>query len=253
MKIITANDKKTLRLNKSEWEKIGLAAGWNTEFPEMTEKDWENLKKPQVEATIIVLDPNDEKVGSWQDRDVHGQWDELDKAFQYAQQGQVGGKVLIKYKGGGVSQYRISELALGYNQVDKVASSVKQDIIIKAQTEPPFMVDLNQRRRAIPLTQKNRINRAIHALGNYHEEIPLGRIFEICQENGVKVLQEDGTPWSGFLVGGAECGSEKANSQIAHFDLAVDRDGQWNPSNNILNMTWCVMPSGKYEIVAYVS
>lgn len=124
--------------------------------------------------------------------------------------------------------------------------------------EPNFAVDLRLGTRPIPPNSRKKINDAIHDLGNFHESIPLDEIFSICEANGVVVLQEDGTKWSGMLMGGAECGSEKARNQFALFDLAVKNDhGEYVPSSHAMNLSWCKMGnalrSDKYEIVCYVN
>jgi hypothetical protein len=117
-----------------------------------------------------------------------------------------------------------------------------------------FMVDLRLKRKSIPANIKSKINKEIHALGNYHLEIPLQQIMDICEKYGVVLLQEDGTKWGGFLLGAKECGSEEARNQRANFELGVRKeDGQYIPANNAINLTWCTMQSGKYEIVCYLS
>ena len=115
-----------------------------------------------------------------------------------------------------------------------------------------FAVDQRKKTKSIPPTIKRRINNAIHDLGNHHNEIPVTEIFEICEQNGVVPLQEDGTYWSGMLLGGAECGSEKARNQYANLELAVLIEGEYVPSNNALSINWCKMGSGRYEVVCYV-
>lgn len=119
---------------------------------------------------------------------------------------------------------------------------------------PNFAVDIRKKGKSIPANIRKKINNAIHDLGNYHQEIPLQNIFDICKQYDIVPLQEDGTHWSGLLVGGAECGTEKARDQIARFDLATrGEDGRFIPANNIIWLSWCKMGSGKYEIVSYVS
>ena len=117
-----------------------------------------------------------------------------------------------------------------------------------------FAVDIREKGKAISPKIKRSINNAIHDLGNYHIEIPLGKIFDICEQNNVIAIQEDGTQWSGFIMGGAECGSDKARNQVAQFDLAVKQEnGFYAMSKNIIWLSWCKMSSNKYEIVCYVS
>ena len=110
-------------------------------------------------------------------------------------------------------------------------------------------------RKAVTQTAKNRINKSIHTLGNFHEQIPLRQIFDICKENDIIPVQEDGKVWGGMLIGGAECGSDEARQQQAEFNVAVkNEDGRYVfVGNNILRLSWCKMGSGKYEIVAYIS
>jgi hypothetical protein len=69
----------------------------------------------------------------------------------------------------------------------------------------------------------------------YHRAIPVSAMFEACRPIG-EVVQEDGTPWSGFL-----CGHQGRAS------LAIDG------SKSMLVFTWYRMPSGNFEVVAYVS
>jgi len=119
---------------------------------------------------------------------------------------------------------------------------------------PDFAVDLRIKPKGSNRAFINKANKEIHALGNYHEVIPLQDIFDILRKYDIVALQEDGAKWSGLLVGGAECGSEKANDQYALFTLASPvGDLGYVPINKTLRLQWCKMPSGKYEIVSYVS
>jgi hypothetical protein len=85
-------------------------------------------------------------------------------------------------------------------------------------------------------TIKNRINRELASLSNYFPAIPIDTIFEIVKTHAGVVVQEDGTPWSGFL-----CGEDGA----ANFEI----EGR----KFVLRIMWHEMPSGNYEITAYVS
>jgi hypothetical protein len=117
-----------------------------------------------------------------------------------------------------------------------------------------FGIDVSQKGKSIPPPIKKKINNEIYDLGNFHTDIPLKTIIDICQKHKVIVMQEDGKKWSGFLIGGAECGSKEAEKQIAHFDLAFyTEDRDYIPANNTLNLAWCVMGSGKYEVVCYLA
>jgi hypothetical protein len=86
-------------------------------------------------------------------------------------------------------------------------------------------------------TTKNRINREIYPLTtHYYLAIPLDIIFSIVEKHAGMVIQEDGTKWSGILCG--ENGSGR---------FAIKN------SKLILYLGWYQMPSGNYEITAYVS
>ena len=101
---------------------------------------------------------------------------------------------------------------------------------------------------AIKSKMNNEINSIVHG---FHDKIPLSPIFAVLEKLGYQAVQEDGTPWSGMLVGGAECGSEGSRNQVATIDLVRKEDNA--PMNNALYLSWCKMPSGRYEVVCYVS
>lgn len=85
-------------------------------------------------------------------------------------------------------------------------------------------------------TVKNQTNRALKPFNGYFDEIPLPGIFQIVKIFAGQVVQEDGTPWSGFLCGAA--GSARFNVEGYRFHLMV---------------SWYLMGSGRYEICAYVA
>ncbi|MCK9458360.1 MAG: hypothetical protein M0R80_01800 [Proteobacteria bacterium] len=105
---------------------------------------------------------------------------------------------------------------------------------------------------AIKPAIKSQMNREINAIAKgFHDKIPLSPIFAVLEKLGYQAVQEDGTPWSGMLVGGGECGSEQSRSQVANIDIVRKEDN--TPMNNALYLSWCKMPSGRYEVVAYIS
>ena len=75
----------------------------------------------------------------------------------------------------------------------------------------------------------------------YHDQIPLTEIFDILKKNNVIAIQEDGTPFEGFLMG---------NNSSTIFDLTFDGK---NVNNSILSLSWYKMESGRFEINAYLS
>lgn len=134
-----------------------------------------------------------------------------------------------------------------------------------------FAIDLRSKPIAIKPAIRKAINSKLHDLGNFHVEIPLQQIFDILAEFNTVALQEDGKPWSGMLLGGAECGTDKARDQMVNFILAHKPgedeyimnpfgggqfklpNGGYKLAKQGLLLTWCKMSSGKYEIVSYVN
>lgn len=96
-----------------------------------------------------------------------------------------------------------------------------------------------------------RINNVICSLPTYHHSIPLGTIFSAMEENGLVALQEDGARWDGFL-----CGSNERTS-FTIGDLSEPTRHDWGVTYaevaHTLELSWYKMPSGRYEIVTYVS
>lgn len=86
-------------------------------------------------------------------------------------------------------------------------------------------------------TAKNTINKSLTAINRtYHPAIPLTEIFEIVAKNAGRVVDVDGTPWSGIL-----CGDD------SHCTFNIEG------VKFSLYLAWYKMPSGNYEITAYVS
>lgn len=93
-------------------------------------------------------------------------------------------------------------------------------------------------------TRVSRINKylADDVGRKYHPHIPIDDIFSKIRENGFEPLQEDGTSWSGMLLGK----SERAN--IGLRDEATGKVNKW------LSISWHKMDvTGKFEVTAYVS
>lgn len=85
----------------------------------------------------------------------------------------------------------------------------------------------------------NRTNKALSSLvnGKYFNEIPLDGILTIVRENAGEVLDVDNTPLSGVIL----CGEEGT----AHFSI--------RNFTRRLHIGWYTMPSGRYEVIVYVS
>ena len=114
---------------------------------------------------------------------------------------------------------------------------------------------IKKRQIAVNQAAKRKAMKAIYeATKGYHQKIPIDKIFDALEENGMYPIQEDGHRWEGMLLGGAQCGTEEARGQRATIDLAAKgADGKWGKANVVLSLSWCKMPSGKYEITSYVA
>ena len=121
--------------------------------------------------------------------------------------------------------------------------------------QEPEMADMSSRPIRMPNKIKNILQKGVHDIlkPTYFEGIPLGPIFKIFEANGVIPLQEDGTKWDGMLTGGHECGSDRASSQRTDIELAVKTDSGLKLTNSALSISWCKMPSGKMEVIGYIS
>jgi len=90
-------------------------------------------------------------------------------------------------------------------------------------------------------TTRNRINRAIgNAVdGTYHDDIPMDEIFDCITAHDGTPVQEDGTPWSGFM-----CGADgRATIEVTFPTM----------KSMFVHISWHKMESGRFEVVTYIS
>ena len=129
---------------------------------------------------------------------------------------------------------------------DKVAKQIEENL-----TKPVKFLK--------PETKKS-VNNQLRALGTYHDLIPMKGIDDALEHHGLKILQEDNTEWSGFLLG---------DSSHTSFPVAVIGSAQskgvvgagtgkewlsYEPVKNaLLNLSWYKLDTGRYEILAYIS
>jgi hypothetical protein len=103
-------------------------------------------------------------------------------------------------------------------------------------------------KRSITPQVKNRINKELYAIGTYHPSIPLDSIFSILSCYQIVPISEDGFEWSGIL-----CGEDSH----CYFDMAwisvLTQESLVKVKNSVLALSWYRMPSGRYEIVTYVT
>jgi hypothetical protein len=98
---------------------------------------------------------------------------------------------------------------------------------------------------------RKKVAKELHAMGDYHPDIPLERIFKTLRDNGIVVLMEDHTEWSGFL-----CGREgNCIMEIAYNYTAVEDNGvvSYIPiKNSGLSISWYKMNTCM-EVTVYLS
>jgi len=92
--------------------------------------------------------------------------------------------------------------------------------------------------------EKKKVNKAVVVVVDpiYFNEIPLPNIMEAIEGLGYLVVNEEHNRWSGFL-----CGREGQ----AMFDILSKETGKLDHSN--LRLSWHTIPSGRYEVLAYVA
>lgn len=93
------------------------------------------------------------------------------------------------------------------------------------------------------ITQKERrpISKQFYQISReLHHGVPLESMDTILRDNGFMLVQEDGTPWSGFL-----CGREGSCTIEIHTLEGV-------PCNNLLALQWYKRVS-TYEVNCYLS
>lgn len=77
--------------------------------------------------------------------------------------------------------------------------------------------------------------------------IQLDTISDVLRENGFLLIDEDGTPWSGLLLG------ESSRCTIEVGDAAKEIDGRYPAEKNVVVLSWYRHTTGRYETTAYLS
>lgn len=81
----------------------------------------------------------------------------------------------------------------------------------------------------------------------YYAKIPLKKVFDVLKKYKVHAVQEDGTPWAGFLAGR----EGKAKIDLAPY-IDDDTAGEMY-ENTLLYLSWHRMDSGNYEVIVYLT
>lgn len=116
-------------------------------------------------------------------------------------------------------------------------------IRVDGSTESKVKIDMTESIK-IPSNLKKKANNTLDKIlkKTYFRKIPIDDIFDVLENLGLIPIQEDGTRWSGLLLG------RKGDAKI---DLAYKGK---SVINSVLFLTWYTMPiTGKYEVIAYVT
>lgn len=111
------------------------------------------------------------------------------------------------------------------------------------------------RGNSIPAALRKSLQKAVAEVlkPTFFTQIPISDIDQALRANGCLLVQEDGTPWSGFLTG---------REGRAQLDIAPLANVQNNESfdqyvpfdNTVLLIMWYKMEqTGRYEVTGYIS
>lgn len=90
--------------------------------------------------------------------------------------------------------------------------------------------------------QRKAVNKKLGAISStHHISVPITEIDQVLRDSEMKLIQEDGTDWSGFL-----CGRQGG----CHIQVA-SMDG--TPYPNLLCLQWYKDQSTTFEINCYLS
>jgi hypothetical protein len=121
-------------------------------------------------------------------------------------------------------------------------------VIYVSEAVKGFPVDLAGEQVKIPNNTKKFLNGKLADLCRiYYKGIPLDELFNLLRGSYIEPIQEDGDIWSGFLTGA----EGRTTFELAMLD---NNSGEYKPVKDcVLSLSWYKMPSGKFEIVAYLS
>lgn len=103
----------------------------------------------------------------------------------------------------------------------------------------------------LDIKDKRKISNSFHKMGDYFQEIPLDKIFNILKDNGIVPIMEDNTKWEGFLIG-AE-GSAIIPLAYKYTEKMVNNLSTYQPIENCaLSLSWYKMNSC-IECVFYIN
>jgi hypothetical protein len=136
-----------------------------------------------------------------------------------------------------------------------ITGNGKQRIFVEGQWTQPAAGDpkaMPRTQNGLPTKLRNQLNKAVAQIlaPNFFKEIPLQDIDNAMRQAGCLLVQEDGTPWSGFFTG------REGRAQIDIAPLSSKNEqGMYVPFDNaVLLIMWYKMEqTGLYEVTGYVS
>ena len=142
--------------------------------------------------------------------------------------------------------------------VNLVYKCIRQELEEAGSKHMNEPVKMSGRGAAVPAPIKTRVKNELYAIGQKSwQSIPLDQILWALRKNGLMALQEDGTEWSGMLMGLKECGDPDANTQRVSWPVAMQSAndaGEWIMTNTAVQLSWCVRRRDPiaFEIVVYM-
>lgn len=126
-----------------------------------------------------------------------------------------------------------------------IRTSQYDEIMQQRNTQPVLNEEIVQERekqpQALSTAVKREANMILDRFGKqYWPAIPINAMIDQLRSLEIELANEDGTPFEAIFTGQ----EGKTN---------IDLTWMGNPViNSVLTMTWYKMPSGNYEIVAYM-
>lgn len=112
-------------------------------------------------------------------------------------------------------------------------------------------------KKILKVSDRKKINKDLQKLlaPTYFKKIPLNDMFKVLEKHGLVPIQEDNKYFDGFLIGGVK-DTVMVNFNLGWKNELVDDKGikkYMAVPNAFLTMSYHKMPSGKWEIIGYIS
>lgn len=100
---------------------------------------------------------------------------------------------------------------------------------------------------------KKAIGKDLHALGDYHDGIPLDDLRAVLKKHGLVLLQEDQTLFCGFFCGQKGSCLLEVGFEYTKYKGNCDIDTYKPVQNSALSMSWYKLSSRRTEVICYMS